>query len=171
MQITATPRLVLREVVPEDAPFVLSILNTPGWLRFIGDRNVHDIAAAEEYIRSRFQFSYKTYGYGIYAIELTDGTLIGLGGLVKREYLQHPDIGYALMPEFAGSGYAHEAATAVLQFAYDTLHHTMIHAIVTPDNDRSIHLLQKLGFSFDKEIMDGGSRLLLFNRASVAENV
>ncbi|NML23581.1 GNAT family N-acetyltransferase [Pseudoflavitalea sp. G-6-1-2] len=163
MQITVTPRLVIRELVLEDAPFVLSILNTPGWIRFIGDRKVHDLAAAEQYIDTRFIYSYNTYGYGIYAIESSEGKLLGLCGLVKRDYLPHPDLGYALMPENEGQGYAREAAAAVLRYAVETLGQKVIHAIVTPTNSRSVHLLEQLGFSFEKDIMDTGERLLLFS--------
>lgn len=161
--IVETPRLKIREVTLQDAPFVLSILNTPGWIRFIGDRNVHDLAAAEQYIETRFIYSYNTYGYGIYAIESSDGDLLGLCGLVKRDYLPHPDLGYALMPENEGKGYAREAAAAVLKYANNTLNHSLIHAIVTPANSRSVHLLEQLGFNFEKDIMDTGERLLLFS--------
>lgn len=70
-------------------------------------------------------------------------------GLIKREELPDPDIGFALLPDFMNKGFAFEAATAVLQDARDRLQLKQVLAIATPDNEASIQLLRRLGFRFE----------------------
>lgn len=163
MQITQTPRLLVNHFSEQDAPFVLQILNTPGWLQFIGDRNVKTVEAAEQYIKEKFMGGYQKFGFGMYAVRLREtNETIGMCGLVKRDHLEHADIGYAFMPEYGGKGYALEAAAAVLQYANNTLGLNPLLAIVTPDNVSSIKLLEKLRFVLQGTITDNGKELLLF---------
>jgi RimJ/RimL family protein N-acetyltransferase len=163
MTIAETARLHIRWINETDAPFVLQLLNTPGWIQFIGERGVHTTEDARRYIAERFTASYAKFGWGMYLVLLKESGLpIGMCGLVKRDNLEHADLGYAFLPEYGGKGYALEAATAVMQFATETLQLRPILAIVTPGNQRSIVLLQKLDFAFQKKITDNGEELLLF---------
>jgi [ribosomal protein S5]-alanine N-acetyltransferase len=160
-----TPRLTLREVTLEDAPFVLELLNSPGWLEFIGDRGVRTLEAAQTYIRERFMSSYQTNGYGLYLVALkADHTPIGLCGLVRRDTLPGPDIGFAFLPAYAGQGYGYEAASATLHFAQTTLQLPRLLAITDPKNQKSIRLLEKIGLQFEDRIIVSGEELLLFAR-------
>lgn len=70
---------------------------------------------------------------------------MGICGLFKRENLEEPDLGYALLPDWRGRGYTTEAARAVLDEARNSLELECVNAIVSPGNAASIHLLQKLG--------------------------
>jgi RimJ/RimL family protein N-acetyltransferase len=146
MPVLETERLILRRLEAGDAPFILELVNEPGWLRFIGDRKVHDLDAARCYIENGPQAMYQRYGYGLYGVELKDGTSIGMCGIVKREGLEDVDLGFALLGRFEGRGYAREAATATLEHANCAHNLQRMAAITTPSNERSIRLLQSIGF-------------------------
>ena len=65
---------------------------------------------------------WEDHGYGPYAmVRRSDGTRIGICGLFKRENLEHPDIGFAALPEYYGKGYTVEAARAVMDWAVGEL--------------------------------------------------
>ena len=57
--IFETERLIIREMTLKDAPFLLKLLNDPTWIQFIGDRNVHSVIDAENYIQEKMIASYK----------------------------------------------------------------------------------------------------------------
>jgi [ribosomal protein S5]-alanine N-acetyltransferase len=71
---------------------------------------------------------------------------IGLCGLLQRAYLASPDLGFALLPEYRGHGYATEAARVVLSHARIELGIERLYAIVKSGNQRSVRLLGQLGF-------------------------
>lgn len=142
-----TARLRFAPLTEADAPFVLALVNEPGWLTHIGDRQVHDLDAAAGYVRKGPAASYATQGYGLYRVSLKDsGEPIGLAGLVRRDSLPGPDLGYAVLAQHSGQGYITEAAAAVLAFARERLGLTELLAITSLDNAASIRVLQKLGF-------------------------
>lgn len=149
--ILETERLYLRKCIPEkDALFFMELVNSPGWLKYIGDRNIHTEEAAIKYLNDRVLKGYADHGYGGYTIiEKSSGKPVGNSGLYKRPVLDHADVGYALLPEFHGKGYAFEAASAVMNYAKQ-LGMTRVHAITVAYNERSIHLLTKLGLKFEK---------------------
>lgn len=131
----------------EDAAFFLRLLNEPSWLENIGDRGVRTLADAEGYIRNNIRAAYQAHGFGLYAVQLRSVPLpIGLCGLVKRDFLPSPDLGFALLPEHCGHGYATEAARAVLKHAQLELRIERLYAIVRSGNQRSVRLLEQLGF-------------------------
>lgn len=152
--VAETPRLRLRAMVDEradDAALMLTLLNEPSFIQHIADRGVRTLDQASEYLRRGALRSYSEHGLGMYAIERKDtGELIGNAGLVRREGLDGPDIGYALLPAHVGQGLAEEAARAVMADAKQRLHLHRLLAIVNPDNTASIRLLQKLGFVFER---------------------
>jgi len=149
--ILETERLVLRRLNMDDAPFILKLVNEPSWLRYIGDKGVRNLADARNYLQTGPITMYEQKGFGLYMTELRgDCTPIGMCGLIKRATLEDVDVGFAFLPGFWGQGYAQEAAAAVLQHGRATLGIPRIVAITSPDNARSIRLLDKLGFSFEK---------------------
>ncbi len=68
MQILETEHLILRHFTLEDVAFILELLNTPTWLQFIGDKNVHSIEDAENYLLNDSLKSYAENGFGFYAV-------------------------------------------------------------------------------------------------------
>jgi ribosomal-protein-alanine N-acetyltransferase len=155
--IAETPRLQLHAMSDRDdadAALMLALLNDPAFIRHIADRGVRTLDQARGYLRDGAVRSYAEHGFGMYAIRRRDsGALIGNCGLIRREGLDGPDLGYALLPGHAGQGFAHEAARAVIADAGGRLALTRLRAIVNPDNVASIGLLQKLGFEFDRMIV------------------
>lgn len=145
-----TARLTLREFVDADAPFIVTLLNQPSFIQFIGDKGVRSVDDAKKYITSGPIESYQRHGFGLYLVELKDRKPIGMCGVLKRESLPDPDLGFAFLPQYWGKGYAFEAASAALDQARDFFRLARILAITNPDNDASIKLLGKLGFQFER---------------------
>ena len=144
-----TTRLALRRLSEDDAPFMLELLNEPSFIRNIGDRGVRTIDEARDYIARGPMASYARFGFGLYLVELMEPrTAVGICGILKRDELPEPDIGFAFLPAYWSTGYAREAAEAVKLYARDTLAVPRLLAIVSPSNDSSIRLLEKLGFTF-----------------------
>ena len=151
--ILHTERLLLREFTLDDAAFILSLVNTPSWLEFIGDRNIHSIEDAEAYLKNGPITSYKTNDYGLSAIVLKAiQTPVGMCGLVNRETTDYIDIGFALLPEYTGKGYAYEIAASTMDYAKNILGIEKVVAITNANNVSSIKLLNKLGLQFDKTV-------------------
>jgi len=147
--ILETERLLLREFSFNDVSFIIELLNSPGWMKYIGDRNVRTTGEAIRYIQNGPFKSYKKFGYGLWIVELKTGMQpIGICGLMKRDYLDSPDLGFAFLAEFQGKGYAYEIAGATMEYALYDLMIPKISAITLPNNFRSINLLRKTGFEF-----------------------
>ena len=151
MTVLETERLSLRPITVDDAEFILALLNEPSFLRYIGDKQVRNLEDARQYILNGPVASYQRHGLGLLLAGLRESrTPIGMCGLLKRDELPEPDIGFALMPDFWNKGFAFEAAAAVLQDAHDRLKLQRILAITSLDNDPSIKLLERLGFKFER---------------------
>lgn len=145
--VCRTERLLLRKISADDAPFILALLNDPEWIQFIGDRNVRTEEAAREYITSGHWAAQVEMGYGLNVVE-AEGVPVGLCGLLKREVLEDVDIGFALLGEFRGKGYALEAAQGILE--YGRSHHRLqrLAGIADPENSASIRILETLGMTY-----------------------
>ena len=144
MQLS-TARLRLRELQPSDAPFVLALVNEPAFIEFIGDRGMSTVADAERYIAEGPWRRPGAPGGGLNVVERLDsGEPLGICGLLKRDFLDHPDLGYAFLARQHGQGYAHEAATAVLRHARQDLELKTLHAITAFRNPASVRILRRL---------------------------
>jgi RimJ/RimL family protein N-acetyltransferase len=165
--IATTRRLTIRLVTLDDAEFMLELLNDPGWLASIGDRNVRTLEDARRDIAEKTLASYERHGFGFYLVERKDdGVPLGICGLAKRQYLEDVDLGFALLERHAGRGYAYEAAEAVVGYATTTLNLKRLVGITRAANLSSAKLLAKLGFVLERELRsdDTGLELKLFGR-------
>jgi len=150
MTVIETERLILRRLTVDDDRFILTLLNEPSFLRYIGDKKVRNLEDARQYILNGPVASYERHGFGLCLVELREShTPIGMCGLLKREELPDADIGFALLPEFWNKGFAFEAAAAVLKDAREKLRLQRILAITSLDNEASVDLLQRLEFKFE----------------------
>lgn len=149
-KVLETERLILRQFTGGDAPFILRLLNEPSFIENIGDRGVRTLEHAERYLGDGPIESYRRHGHGLWLVALKE-TLqpIGMCGLLKRDQLPDVDLGYAFLPEFWSSGYAHESARAALDWARARRIPRIV-AIVSQGNAPSIRLLEKLGFAFER---------------------
>jgi RimJ/RimL family protein N-acetyltransferase len=144
--ILTTNRLRLRHARLTDAAAMLLLVNEPEFLQNIGDKQVRNLTQAEQYLQNGAIASYQQHGFGLYLVErLSDNATLGLCGLVQRDYLPQPDVGYALFKEYSGQGYVSEAALAVVAYARNSLNLQKLCAIVSPDNLASKRILAKVG--------------------------
>jgi RimJ/RimL family protein N-acetyltransferase len=162
--VLETERLTLRRMTPNDAPFMLATLNEPSFVQNVADRGVRTLEGAVDYIRTKIMPSYEQFGFGFYVVELKEtGTPIGVCGIVKRETMDDVDIGYSLLDQYAGHGYAFEAASAVMEYGRRVHGLERIVGMTSPTNHRSIRLLEKLGLRYEKMVQlpnfDGESKL------------
>jgi len=133
--ILETERLTLSVIKLEDAPFFLKLMNSPGWIQNIGDRQVKSLESVTEYLKGDYTKSHAKRA----------------SGLFQRPGLDNVDIGFSLLKEFQGKGYAFEATKAVLQFAKE-IGLKRVEAITNKENKSSQRLLEKIGLSFEKHI-------------------
>ena len=166
-----TDQLVLRKFTLDDADFIVELLNTEGWLKYIGDRNVRTAGDARVYLENGPLKTYSNDLFGLRLVQLKTGDVpIGMCGLIKRDYLDHFDLGFALLPTYTGRGYALEIAKKVLEYAFDRLHQQKILAITLPGNFSSIRLLVKTGFSYERDFLAPDTNEALSLYSIVREN-
>ena len=166
--IVETERLQIRAFTPDDAGFMLRLLNEPSFIENIGDRGVRTEEEATAYLASGPIASYAAHGHGLCRVELRDtGQPIGMCGLLRREQFAGPDVGYAFLPEFWGRGFALEAVAAMIEDGRRSLGLTRIIAIVAPHNTASSRLLEKLGFKFEQttQFQPDGSEIQVYASA------
>jgi len=159
-QITLTSeRLSLSLLQPTDAEFIYKLVNTPDWIKFIGDRKVTSKSKAEGFVQSIMDSVHVNY----WVVRLREGNVpTGIMSLVKRDYLDSHDVGFAFLPEHTGKGLAYEASRVLLRHLAEENLFPKILATTIKDNSNSIALLEKLGFHFDKEIENGGEELVVY---------
>lgn len=148
--VLTTERLRIRTFCLGDAEFIVRLLNDPGWLANIGDRHVRTADDARAYLERGPIAAQREHGYALWAVEETarPGVPVGMCGLVRRDVLDAPDLGYAFLPEGRGRGLAGEAARAVLAHACNTLALPRVLAIVKPGNAASARVLVAAGMRF-----------------------
>lgn len=164
--ILETSRLTLKKISVDDAAFYIKLFNSEGWLTNIGERNVHTVEDAVAYIEKNYLPSYKKHGYGSYTVNLKEtGETIGACGLYKRDIFDDPDVGFSFLDDQVGKGYGYEAASAVMEYAVNTLKINTVLGCTLPSNIASVKLLKKLGLREIDTFMFPGEKeeLLLFS--------
>lgn len=154
MLVCETPRLRLRRLhANADASFILALVNEPSWLENIGDRGVRSLDDARAYIANGPLASYAKHGFGLFCVELREsGEAIGMCGLIKRDWLEEVDVGFAFFPKYWGKGYAYESAAGVIAWAGEACGVRSVTGIVKPGNLASIRVLEKLGMEFKRVV-------------------
>ena len=166
-----TRRLELQWLTLDDAPLMFAVWNDPAFVRYVADRGIRTLEQARAAIEAGPLRLYAEYGYGPFRVRRRmDGVDMGICGLFRRDDLEAPDIGFAILPDFCGKGYGFEASAAVLEYARGTLGLSSIIAIVSPHNEASIGLLEKLGMRFERPIrMPGEDHDISLYRADLAD--
>jgi len=155
-----TERLLLNIVTEEDHVFMQELMNTEGWLQFIGDRNIHSKEASIDYINK----INSTPNFYYWVVRLNETPIpVGIITFIKRDYLSHFDMGFAFLPQYTSKGYAYEAASAILSLVKLQPAYQVVLATTLPANVRSIKLLTKLGFHFSREIVVGNNQLSVYS--------
>jgi RimJ/RimL family protein N-acetyltransferase len=135
-------------------------MNTPEWIKFIGDRNVPTLEAVSNYIAKVKSNPLINY---LVVRDKESSVPMGIVTFIKRDYLDHWDVGFAFLSRFTRKGYAYEAAKGLLTEIANTKSHTAILASVLKENSNSIKLLERLGFEFNREIYVGPEKLQLYS--------
>jgi len=162
-----TPRLTLRRLQFDDAPFLVTLLNEKSFIENIGDRGVRSIEDAHRYLREGPMAMYDRYGFGLWHTATRDGVPVGMCGLLKRDNLPDVDVGYAFLPQFWGQGFAYEAAEATLRHGARKFGLSRVVGVVSDGNAGSVRVLEKLGMSFERMIVmrEGEAPARLYGRA------
>jgi [ribosomal protein S5]-alanine N-acetyltransferase len=145
-QSFTTTRLNLAPLHIEDRDFILELLNSDGWLQFIGDRKVRTPEQSTLYIEKIK--ANPNVAYWIVRLK-DDDTPVGIITYIRRDYLPGHDLGFAFLDAHTGLGYAYEAARAFME---EMNQGEKLFAIVLPENIVSIRLLTKLGFRFEQPV-------------------
>ncbi|MEO1517090.1 MAG: GNAT family N-acetyltransferase [Bacteroidota bacterium] len=166
MLICTSPRLRMEEAHSGHSAFIFQLLNSPNWIQFLGDRKIKTEKDALGYIEQKLIGSYQQHGLGLYIVHLLDsGKAIGLCGFVKRDKLNHPDIGFAILPKFERQGYTYEAASALMAYGREQLKLEEIMGVVDQGNIASQRLLEKLGLQCigKTQLSESGKEILLYS--------
>lgn len=154
--VLETTRLLLRPITLNDNDYILAQLNDPGWLQFIGDRNIHSSEEARTYIADKILAHIEKTGQQTFFVIMRkddpEKKIVGQCGLFEREGLDKKDLGFAFLEDYCGNGYGSEAAAAVLAYAEKKLAITDICAITAEENIPSQKLLNKLGMTYKETI-------------------
>ncbi|WP_394167888.1 GNAT family N-acetyltransferase [Photobacterium piscicola] len=165
--ISETYNLIIRQLTLDDAEFIIQLLNEEAFIRYIADKNVRTHVDAVNYLTNGPLASYRDYGFGLNLVLLKEtATPIGICGLLKREELDYPDLGYAFLTEFCKKGYATEAASSVLYVGMKDHSLNTVLAVTLLDNEGSNRLLQKIGFELKGTMALYGSQNNLYEYTS-----
>ncbi len=161
---STSKRLSIDPISLNDYEFIQQLVNSPGWIKFIGDRDIHSEYASKAYIQKILDNDEAHY----WVVRLKHNSLpIGIITFMLRSYLSHYDYGFAFLPEYGKQGYAFEAAAEVLKELKKNPEYKQILAITLPDNVSSIKLIERLGFVFEKDIVIDNEELRMFIREQV----
>lgn len=155
-----TERLLIRPIKLEDKHFIYSLVNTNGWLKYIGDRNIKNSSNAENYIQKILDN--KNYYYNVIE-NINTKEPIGIVTFLKRASQEFPDIGFALLPQFEKKGYTFEACKKYLDEIISLKSYHKIIGITIPENINSIKLLQRLGLEFERNVTENNEILSVYS--------
>jgi RimJ/RimL family protein N-acetyltransferase len=158
-----TKHLVISELSQDDSHFICEICNSPGWIKYIGDRNIKNEDDAYKMLQERYLPAYNDTGFGMYKVSLRENKkTIGMCGFMQRDYLDYPDLGFAILPGYNRKGYTFEAATKLMDLINDSWGVKRLYGVTSYGNNNSQYLLNKLGFTLDNEIKIPDSTIVLF---------
>ena len=156
-----TERLFIRPIQLEDSEFILELVNSEGWLKFIGDRNIKNKLDAENYIKKILGIP--LFFYSVFELKTT-GEKLGIITFLNRENKEYPDIGFALLPQFEKNGFTFEASSKYMETLKESGNYKIITGITIPENSKSIKLLEKLGLTFQENVTEDEKIILIYSK-------
>lgn len=154
-----TERLFVEPLKMEDNNFILELLNSKGWLKYIGDRNVKNEEDASKYIQKTLDNA--NYFCSILKLKSTRQP-IGILTFIIRENQKYPDLGFAMLPTFEKKGYAFEASSRYLVEIIKSRKFDKILGITMAENENSIKLLEKLGLKFQEKRVEENEEISIY---------
>lgn len=155
-----TERLLIRPIKLEDSDFICSLVNSNGWLKFIGNSNIKTSNDAEKYIQRILDNT--NYYYHVFEIIDTKQP-IGIITFLNRKHQDFPDIGFALLPQYEKNGYTLEATKKYLEEITRLQLYKKIIGITVPENEKSIKLLLRLGLELEGNFTEDKEELSLYS--------
>lgn len=151
-EILQTERLLVRESTLEDVDEFYRIYKNPSITLYM--ENLYEDRDAEAaYMKAYIDQIYGFYGYGLWTVILKEtGQVIGRAGLSVREGYDLPELGFLIDVSYQKQGYGYEVCSAILKYAGEELEFDKVQALADGRNLVSIHLLEKLGFSFERNV-------------------
>ena len=154
--ILETERLYVRESMIEDVGDFYCIYGEPSitdYVEELFENPDEERAYMEDYISHMYGF----YGFGMWTvIEKSGNEIIGRAGLDVREGYELPELGFVIKKSYQRKGYAEEACRAILTYAKESLLFDRVQALVEEANAASVSLLVKLGFAYQREVLERG---------------
>ena len=156
-----TDRLLLRLPKADDLPFLTELFAKP---ELVAHRPVPRPDSPEECAArlARDRAHWKDHGFGRWAV-IANGKLIGFGGVTVSKEFDGLNLSYHLDPQSWGNGYATELVRESVSFAFKDLGARRIIGLVRSANPASQKVLQKSGFSFEREVMLHGAPTNLYS--------
>lgn len=151
-EILQTDRLLLRESTIEDVDEFYRIYRNPSITLYMEDL-YKDRDEELAYMKAYIDQIYTFYGYGLWSVILKEnGQVIGRAGLSVREGYDLPELGFLIDVSYQRQGYGYEVCSAILKYAGEELEFDKVQALADGRNLVSIHLLEKLGFRFGRNV-------------------
>jgi RimJ/RimL family protein N-acetyltransferase len=149
--ILETKRLIIREHVLSDTPFFFTLNSNYNVVKYTGDSSFKTIEEAEKIVQYVIN-QYKENGYGRWLVtEKETGNPIGWCGLKFHTDTKETDIGYRLLENAWGKGYATESAKACIDYGFNHFNLNRIIGDAMKENTASINVFKKLGMTYLKD--------------------
>lgn len=152
--IAETKRCIIREFSMQDLDALYDMYQEAGMTDYM--EALYCYEEEREYQKAYIENMYRFYGYGMWLVfEKETGGLVGRAGIEHSEKLEGEfELGYAVRTKYQKQGYAFEACQAIIAYAATELEISKLHCLIQKDNTKSIKLAKKMGFSFEKELLD-----------------
>ena len=167
MLVLTTPRLLLRHLEHTDLDALYALYRDPEMRRYYPDGTRTRAETLEELEWQRSGHP-ECPELGLWAtVERNTGAFLGRCGLLPWVIDGRPEVELAYLIDKArwGEGFATEAARGIVEYAHQTLHLERLMSVVTPGNDASARVAEKVGLVFEREYRDELGLCLIYARA------
>lgn len=159
--LVETERLILRELTPNDAQFAFELNGNPEVVMYTGDGPFDSVEEARQFLEN--YSDYQRNGFGRWGVVLKEtGELIGWCGLKRDRETGEVDLGYRFFQESWNKGFATEASAACLEIGKTKFGLERIIARARKENPASYKVMEKLGFTFEKDYSEDGETWVLY---------
>lgn len=157
-----TPRLSIREVCIADLDALYRIYDE-NVTEYV-EKLYEDRKEEEEFTKAYIKNMYGFYGYGLWVLQLKDGTVIGRAGISNRMVDGETEFeaGYVVGTEYQGKGYAFEAMEYIIRYAFEELGANSVNCFIKEENAKSIRLAVKLGFEMKGAVKSGDNEYIRY---------
>lgn len=142
-------------------------MQSPPYLKFVGERGVDTLHKAEEYLDSYFLASEREHGFGYKVVRNCRAEALGMVGMMQRDYMRYPDIGFAFLPQNFGKGLALYSTREYLRTVQERGDIAMIEAFTDCGNLPAQNLLARLNFNLVNQFLhpQNGNPMRVYQRA------